>query len=65
MYGPSVRDASSWKIVLPDGRVDQTSESDKHIRLCRLKNLPLESNQPVVVDLCLVVSTNGSWGVFA
>ena len=48
---------------LPVGWIDQSSESDECVRLCKLKNLPLESNQPVVVKLCLVVHTDGSWSV--
>ena len=43
---------------LPVGWIDQSSESDECVRLCKLKNLPLESNQPVVV-----VHTDGSWSV--
>ena len=56
---------SQWRISLPDGWIDQTSESDKCVRLCKLKNQPLESNQPVVVELCLVVNTDGSWNVYS
>lgn len=53
------------RISLPVRWIDQSSESDECVRLCKLKNLPLESNQPVVVELCLVVHTDGSWSVYA
>lgn len=53
---------SPWRISLPGGWVDQTSEC---IRLCKLINLPIESKQPVLVELCLVVSGDGSWSVYA
>ena len=52
------------RISLPVGWIDQSSESDQCVRLCKLNNLPLESNQPVVVELCLVVNTDGSWSVY-
>lgn len=56
---------SRWKISLPDGWINQTSECDRCVRLCKLKNQPLESNQPVVVELCLVVNADDSWSVYA
>ena len=52
------------RIFLPVGWIDQSSESDKCVRLCKLKNLPLDSNQPVVVELCSVVNTDRSWSVY-
>ena len=56
---------SQWRISLPDCWIDQTSESDQCVRLCKLKNQPLENNQPVVVELCLVVNTDGTWSVYS
>ena len=53
------------RISLPVGWIDQSSESDECVRLCKLKNLSLEGNQPVVVELCLVVNTDGSWSKYA
>ena len=56
---------SQWSITLPDGWINQTSGIDQCIRVCKLKNQPLESNEPVVVELCLVVKTDGSWSVYS
>ena len=65
LQAPSVDMLSPWRISLPEGWVDQTTDCDQCVRLCKLKNLPLESKQPVVVELCLVVNTDGSWSVYA
>ena len=56
---PSVDILSPWRISLPQRWVDRTSESDQCVRLCKLKNLPLESKQPVLFEL------DGSWSVYA
>ena len=55
---------SRWRISLPEGWVDQTTDCDKCVRLCKLKSLPVESKQPVIVELCLVVNTDGSWSMY-
>ena len=62
---PSVDMLSLRRISLPVGWIDHSSESDQCVRLCKLKNQPLESNQPVVVELCLVLNRDGSWSVYA
>ncbi len=64
LQAPSDDMLSPWKVSLPEGWV-QTSDCDRYIRLCKLTNLPMESKQPVVVELCLVVNTDGSWSVYA
>ena len=55
---------SKWQISLPQNWKDQTCETEQCIRLCRLQNLPLESQNPVAVHSCLVVQADGSWEVF-